>query len=102
MQGLTMEEYFAERPVSDEIMEQARRDTDEYIRAYELRKVREAHGMTQCDVAKAMGVGQNRVSAVENGRLDSLRLDTLVRYAKALGGTVQLTVNLPEGAFRLS
>lgn len=74
------------RPVSDEAMDAARAATEEKIRAYELREARKACGLTQEQVSERMGVGQKRVSAVETGKIDTLKVDTLRRYVAALGG----------------
>ena len=56
---LTMEDYFAERPdITPEMMEKARRMTEETIRAYELKQARKACSMTQREIAAKMGVSQ--------------------------------------------
>jgi predicted transcriptional regulator len=52
--------------------------------------VREAQGVTQVEVAKRIGVSQNRVSRIEHGDLDHTRLDTLRRCVEALGGKLRV------------
>ncbi len=60
------------------------------IRGNELAGLRRAAGLTQADVAAALGVSQARVSQIEHGRVDSL--DVLRAYAAALGGEVSVIV----------
>lgn len=100
--GTSYREFRQMHPVSDEAMDAARAATEEKIRAYELREARKACGLTQEQVSEHMGVGQKRVSAVETGKIDTLKVDTLRRYVAALGGTLCITAELPQGAVRLS
>jgi transcriptional regulator with XRE-family HTH domain len=41
-----------------------------------------------------MGISQIRVSQIENGKLESFELGTLIRYVGALGGTLSMSVEL--------
>jgi len=70
------------------------RDDPEYAREYEtlgeefalvetLVRARNAHGLTQSQVAERLGVAQPAVARIESGRNVSLK--TLRRYAGALG-----------------
>lgn len=45
-------------------------------------------------LAKKMGVSQIRISQIENGKLESFELGTLLRYIEALGGTLSMSVEL--------
>ncbi len=69
---------------------------------FELREVRKACGLTQTELAACLGIGQKRISAVENGKLDNLKIDTLRRYIAGLGGTLEISAHLPQGDIRLS
>ena len=81
----------------------SRRPVDEYAvtrelkrlraeqRAYRLREIREALGMTQAELAKRMRITQPTVSALEAGELDRSAIATLKAYVEALGGTVEVT-----------
>ena len=64
--------------------------------ALQIIKLRERRGMTQADLAKAIGTRQANVSRLE--RFDTnFTLDTLEKVARALG--VKLKINLvPEAA----
>ena len=70
------------------------RDDPEYAREYEalgeefalvetLVSARNAHGLTQLQVAERLGVAQPAIARIESGRNVSLK--TLRRYAGALG-----------------
>lgn len=98
----TFREYKMQHPVSDALLAEARRVTEEKIRLFELREVRKACGLTQTELSERLGIGQKRISAVENGKLDSLKIDTLRRYIAGLGGTLELFAHLPQGDIRLS
>lgn len=41
-----------------------------------------------------MGVSQIRVSQIENGKLESFELGTLIRYIEALGAKLSMRVEL--------
>ena len=57
-----------------------------------LSRAREKAGLTQTDVARELGITQGRVSRLE--RAEDVNLSTLVRYAKALGGELEVTFHL--------
>ena len=97
-----MHEYLEKRGVTDSQMEEARRRTRAVIDAYGLREARKACGLTQVQLARAMGVSQNRVSRMENGDLAAMSLDSISRYVEAVGGSLSLTAELPTGNIRLA
>ena len=59
-----------------------------------LRAVREITGISQEELAQKLNVGQSYISRLE--RRDNITLATLVRIIDALGGSVDITINLPE------
>jgi DNA-binding XRE family transcriptional regulator len=61
---------------------------------YRLRLVRKRLDITQVELAKRMGVSQIRISQIENGKLESFELGTLIRYVEALGGKLSMSVEL--------
>lgn len=99
--ALSLDEYLAGREISPELMEEARRATQEKIEAYNLKQIRKSRDLTQGELSRDMGVSQKRVSDIENGRLDLLKIDTLRRYVAALGGTLEIRANLPSGTVQL-
>lgn len=56
---------------------QARRILDDYVQAFRLAQIREQRGKTQTMLAKTMGVGQGRVSQIENCDLAHTELGEL-------------------------
>jgi predicted XRE-type DNA-binding protein len=64
------------------------------LAAIRLADLRRRSNLTQRQVAQRMGVRQERVSAIERGGLDALQLSTLIAYAEAIGGRVNLLVEV--------
>ena len=60
-----------------------------------LRQLRVARELTQQSMAKLMGVGQADISKIEN-RADML-LSTLRSYVEAMGGSLRMVVEFPDG-----
>ena len=48
-----------------------------------LKQIREAKGLSQCQLAALTGIDQPNISAYENGQ--RMREDTVIRFAEALG-----------------
>ena len=96
-----LQAYLDKRGITEEQMDAARRDTYDVIEAYNLREARMACNLTQVELARQMGVSQNRVSRMENGDLKTMSLDAIRRYIEAIGGTVSLVADLPSGVVRL-
>jgi transcriptional regulator with XRE-family HTH domain len=59
-------------------------------RRFELRTLRAALGKTQAEIARAAEMDQGDVSRLE--RREDAKLSTLGRYARALGGRLQVAV----------
>ena len=53
-------------------------------------------GMSQANVAEALGVDQPKVSKLLRGRLDDFSLDRLVSYATVLGHGVDVKISQPR------
>ncbi len=64
------------------------------VRAHNLADVRRRKGLTQRQVAEAMGVSTGRVSQIEHGNLSGL--DVLDRYIQALGGQLGLVATFGD------
>lgn len=69
-------------------------------RGHELAALRKAQGMTQVQVAKAMGVTQGRVSQIERG---GVRLDTstMAAYLQAIGGELTILATVGNVSVKL-
>jgi len=68
----------------------------EQLVAMTLRELREWQNVTQRDLAKSLGLGQDNVSRTE--RRPDLMLSTLRKHVAALGGELHVVVRLPGGA----
>lgn len=64
------------------------------VRAHSLAEVRRRKGLTQRQVADAMGVSTGRISQIEHGDLSGL--DVLDRYVQALGGQLGLVATFGD------
>ena len=62
----------------------------EYEVALELSKARKTAGLTQADVAEAMGTTQSVISRIERGT--NVSIETLDRYVSACGRHLQVRV----------
>jgi DNA-binding XRE family transcriptional regulator len=60
-----------------------------------LRTAREAMGMTQAEMASALGTDQGEVSRIE--RRPHVRFSTLCKYAKALGARCDVAFVFADG-----
>jgi uncharacterized DUF497 family protein/DNA-binding XRE family transcriptional regulator len=60
-----------------------------------LRSAREAMGMTQAEMARAIGTDQGEVSRIE--RRPHVRFSTLRKYAEALGARCDVAFVFPDG-----
>ncbi|MFD6905761.1 helix-turn-helix domain-containing protein [Streptomyces sp. NPDC060077] len=68
----------------------ARTATDAYVVGHHLRAIREEQGLTQGQVAAAVGISQARVSQIERGEIHNL--ETMRAYAEALGARITVTI----------
>ncbi len=74
----------------DEALTAERVRTEAWVNAFHLAQERRRLGLTQREVAQAMGVTPGRVSQIENGDLDVNEVATLARYAQALGARMRI------------
>ena len=65
-----------------------------------LAEVRKHAGLTQTDLAKALGIKQPSLSKLE--AQEDMQISTLRGIVKALGGELELVANLPGGTIKLS
>ena len=96
-----LKRYLDERGITDDQMIKARQETQAVIDAFNLKEARRVSNMTQVQVARAIGVSQNRISRIENGDLNAMSVDSLRRYVTALGGNLTLVADLPNGRVTL-
>lgn len=82
--------------VTQDALTRAQVEQDAYVAGYRLAELRGKAGMTQTQLAEAMGVSQARVSAMERGEVDSLTVASVRAYITALGGTVKIVASLDD------
>ena len=58
--------------------------------------------LIQTDVAETLAISQKRVSEIERGQVDFTKVDTLRRYADALGGTLRVEEQVGEESFQIA
>src|SRR3989442_12781660 len=78
-----------------------KRKVEEYLNEMmieqKLAVLRSERGMTQAQLAKRLGVSQPHIAKLEAGRTKNIELQTLCRWATALGAKLTLDV-VPNGA----
>jgi DNA-binding XRE family transcriptional regulator len=70
----------------------ARERREAYVRGHQLAEMRTAAGLTQAELANALGVSQARVSKIEHGEISGI--DVVRSYVAALGGSVDVVARL--------
>jgi len=98
----TLEEYMAKRPGRPDVQERHMERMLAEVRAYRLRELREMMAMTQTDVAETLEISQKRVSEIERGDVERTKVDTLRRYADALGGTLRVEVQVGDETYQIA
>jgi DNA-binding XRE family transcriptional regulator len=89
-----------ERPGPDELIDRGELDElvphGQFMELHELtirlRQIREQQGLSLTDVSERSGLTRAAISKLENGWNLNPTLDTLFRYATALGARVKLSV----------
>lgn len=61
----------------------------------ELKAARNAAGMTQAEVAEKMNVNRTQITQLE-GHPKNITLATLVKYTRAVGGTLNIIIEPPK------
>lgn len=98
----TLEELIAERPGNRKAQQEHEKRMLAEVHAYKLREIREALAMTQTDVAETLDISQKRVSEIERGMVDRTKVDTLRRYADALGGTLRIEFQIGSNTYQIA
>lgn len=61
-----------------------------------IQALREALDLSQAELARAMGISQPSVVAMEQRGVD-IKLSSMKRYVEAMGGKLSIDVELPTG-----
>jgi DNA-binding XRE family transcriptional regulator len=78
----------------------ARERREAYVRGHQLAEMRKAAGLTQAEVAEALGVSQTRVSKIEHGEVSGI--DVVRSYVAALGGTIEIVASIGDRTWRVA
>ncbi|MDR8412310.1 helix-turn-helix domain-containing protein [Nonomuraea sp. 3-1Str] len=70
----------------------ARGRLEAYELGHRLSEMRRSMGVTQAEVAEALGVSQGRISRIESGEVSGI--EVVRAYVTALGGTVDIVATL--------
>lgn len=88
----------------DEFSPEDRKDiermTDELLLESGLSLIRQEMGISQKQLADALGISQPAVAQIEQ-RGNDLRLSTLKRYVETMGGKLSLAIDMPMGETRI-
>lgn len=75
-------------------------NADEYLAKSELAakilRIVQRRRLTQAATGELLGIGQPKVSALLNGRLDDFSTERLFRFLKKLGCDIQIKVSRPH------
>jgi len=85
---------YIERARGEEEAEQRRKVLMARQSGHQLAEERKRHGLTQAQLAQAMGVTPGRVSQIERGELATI--DAVARYIGALGGRLDLIASFGD------
>ncbi|MEM8420924.1 XRE family transcriptional regulator [Morganella morganii] len=92
--GKSLRQLLAEE--KPEVAAAARVQADEILLNIHLAELREKVKKTQVEMAQALGIKQPTVAGMEKPRRD-VKLSTLRRYVDAIGGKLNIDVELPDG-----
>ncbi|EKT0591378.1 helix-turn-helix domain-containing protein [Morganella morganii] len=92
--GKSLRQLLAEE--KPEVAAAARVQAEEILLNIHLAELREKVKKTQVEMAQALGIKQPTVAGMEKPGRD-VKLSTLRRYVDAIGGKLNIDVELPDG-----
>lgn len=98
----TLDQLATRRPPRRDAVDAYKKRMLAETRAWRLRELREQESLTQNAVAKRLNVSQNRVSRIERGDIDKTEVETLRRYAEAIGGQLCLGIKIGGDTLQLA
>ena len=87
------------RTTSKRTRSRAASRTQELLTEMLLSETRQSVGLSQSEVAQALGIKQPSLSKLE--KQSDMQISTLDRIVKALGGELEVVAKFPSGAVRL-
>lgn len=82
--------------LDQDVVFEARERAAEIILELKLNQLREELDVSQHTLARSLGISQPAVAKLE-GRGEEIKISSLRRYVKALGGKLTIDVELPGG-----
>lgn len=98
----TLDDFLIAHPVDQALIDQHKERMLNEVRAYKLRELREAAGLTQHQVADQIGVSQRQVSKLEHGDISNSKISTIRNYLEAVGGKLSLEFVLGDERIKLA
>ena len=99
---MTLKDYLEIRPVNRGNVDAHKVRMLAELQAYKLRELRRAQDVTQVELAKRLAVSQNRISKIERGDIERTQVDTLRRYAEAIGGELHIEVTIGDQRIKIA
>jgi DNA-binding XRE family transcriptional regulator len=78
----------------------AREHREAYVRGHQLAEMRTTAGVTQAELADALGVSQARISKIEHGKVSGI--DIVRAYVAALGGSIDVVARLGDRTWKVA
>jgi DNA-binding XRE family transcriptional regulator len=78
----------------------AREHREAYVRGHQLAEMRTTAGVTQTELADALGVSQARISKIEHGEISGI--DIVRAYVSALGGSIDVVARLGDRTWKVA
>lgn len=97
-----IDDVLRRRPADRGVVDAHKRRMLDEVRAYRLRELREWSSLTQAELASRMNVSQTRVSHLESGEINRAQLETLRKYAEAIGGELRVEIALGDEVHRIA
>ena len=97
-----MVENFLEEILEPEELARVQREASLRVAGLRLGEVRKRLGLSQKELAGRMGISQTRVSAIETATLRDIKVSTLVAYAEALGGRLDVSIDVDDQHLELA
>ncbi len=101
MKTVTLDDVRKRRPVDEAEVARIRHEILSESRANRLADLRRGVSLTQEQIAERIGVDQPRVSRIERGDLARTEVGSLAAYAEAMGGTLELRVQVGGKSYPL-
>ena len=78
----------------------ARERREAYVRGHQLAEMRAAAGVTQTELADALGVSRACISKIELGEISGI--DVVRAYVAALGGSIDVVARLGDRTWKVA